>query len=119
MIRIGNNVLNEDFIKGIRVQLNLKSKIYFTDRTAKVFELGLIPSNIFDKLIKIDCGYNIVNYINPQNIKGFELIRTCVPEGDVLKVYFPDTTALSVLTEDAEDMFEDLVAYFNDRDKEE
>lgn len=99
-----------DFIKGLRLKSNEGViKIYFSDRTAKVFPDDFQMTKVIDKLI--DEGFIQIDddYINPYLIKGFENLN----DGRV-KIYFPDTTALTLYIDD--DGFEDLVAYFSRSD---
>lgn len=111
MIEIENNVLIEDFIKGVRIKPNEGTvKFYFTDRTAKVFPDNFQLTKPLDRLVEY--GFIIVddNYINPYLIKGFENLR----DGRI-KIYFPDTTALTLYLDD--DAYEDLKNYFKGQEQ--
>lgn len=106
MIRIDDNILNTNFIKGVR----LKSregiiKIYFSDRTAKTFAEDYRITFLLDQLHEEGFFEFDGNYINPSLLKGFENLN----DGRV-KFYFPDTTALTLYMND--DEFEELVQWF-------
>lgn len=109
MIKLGNTVLLDNYIKGIKRRPDCM-KVYFTDNTAKCFykttEQQSLDQYIDDiGFIRIDnCSFN------PQNIKGFELAYDPYTEDEFIKVYFPDNTATKVMLD--EDGFGDLVAWF-------
>lgn len=107
MIRINdNNVVFLEHIKGVKQRPNIGDiKIYFSDRTAKSIPDNYRMSQILDKIIEYGFIQIDNDYINPDMIKGIENLN----DGRI-KIYFPDTTALTVYLDD--DAFEDLIAYF-------
>ena len=107
MIKIGNDVFIEDYIKQFQIKSTEgKVRFYFSDRTIKDFPDDYNLTRPIDNLLEY--GFIQVDdiYINPYLIKGFRNV------GDgTIKVYFPDTTSATLYLDD--DAFEDLVAYFS------
>lgn len=113
MIKLGNTVFLDNYIKGIKKRPDCM-KVYFTDNTAKCL-YKTTDQNDLEKyidnmgFIRIDnCSFN------PQNIKGFELERDSYTDDEYIKIYFPDNTATKVMLD--EDGFDNLVAWFSDRE---
>lgn len=110
MIKIGNDVFIEDFIKQFQIKTSEgKVRFYFSDRTIKDYPDGYSLTRPIDNLIEF--GFIQVDdiYINPYLVKGFRNI------GDgTIKIYFPDTTSTTLYLDD--DAFEDLVAYFSGKE---
>ena len=113
MIEIDNNVFIEDFIKGVKIRPTIGDvKIYFSDRTATTFPDEYRMSAILDKLVAKGFIQVDNDYINPNLVKGFENLK----DGRI-KMYFPDTTALTLYLDD--DAYEDLKVYFSNNEGEE
>lgn len=110
MIKLGNTVLLDNYIKGIKKRPDCM-KVYFTDNTAKCFykiaEQQSLEQYIDEMgFIRIDnCSFN------PRSIKGFELEGEFYTDDAFVKIYFPDNTATKTMLD--EDGFDDLVAWFS------
>lgn len=115
MLKIGNNILFEDYIKGFRVRPDC-IKVYFIDRTAKCFYTLTEQQNLKEIIKDIDFIAIDSDYFNPYNIKGFELIEDEYTEDKYVKIYFPDNSAVTTNLDD--DGFEELIIYFEGGQKE-
>lgn len=113
MIKLGNTVLLDTYIKGIKKRPDCM-KVYFTDNTAKCF-YKVIDQQDLEQYID-DMGFIRVDNcsFNPCNIKGFELTEDVYTEDKYVKIYFPDNTATKTMLD--EDGFDDLVAWFSTKE---
>ena len=93
MIKLGNTVLLDNYIKGIKKRPDCM-KVYFIDNTAKCFY------NLIDQT-------NLEQYIDEM---GFKLEKDNYTDDEFVKIYFPDNTATKTMLD--EDGFDDLVAWF-------